>query len=89
MIFLCIDRKIIQMENRITQLYQELNEPQEVLMCNLDMLLRYIKKNISVFCGIIAFREDQFSWIVGFLCICGDQISWIRRFTVLKRKLNL
>lgn len=42
MIFLCIDSKIIQMENRITRLYYELNEPQEVLMCNLDMLLRYI-----------------------------------------------
>lgn len=40
-------------------------------------LLDVNKKNISVFCGIIAFREDQFSWIVGFLCICGDQISWI------------
>lgn len=43
----------------------------------------------SVFCGIIAFREGQFSWIVGFLCIRGNQISRIRRFTVLKGKLNL
>lgn len=42
MIFLYIDRNIIQIENRITRLYEELNEPQEVLMCNLDMLLRYI-----------------------------------------------
>lgn len=52
-------------------------------------LLDVNKKNISVFCGIIAFCKDQFSWIVGFLCIRGDQISWIHRFTVLKGKLNL
>lgn len=51
-----------------------------------------IKKNVlddSLFCGIIAFREGQFSWIVGFLCIRGNQISRTLRFTVLKEKLNL
>lgn len=41
------------------------------------------------YCGIIEFHGGQYSWIVGFLLICGDVISWMRQFSVSVRKLNL
>lgn len=54
-----------------------------------NYLLDVNKKNISVYCTIIAFHGGQFSWIVGFLRIREDGISWKRRFSVLGGKLNL
>lgn len=54
------------MENRITRLYYELNEPQEVLMCNLDVVKVHHNETTIIVCRyweIIIKEQNVFSLI--------------------------